>query len=192
MIERRLVVVGGPNGAGKTTFANAYVARHHAVYLSADAIAAELCPQDPLSIRIEAGKQFVHRLHAALRTDKMLVVESTLSGRSMVKPLSEARNRGYYITLVFVTLDSPELCIARIRERVARGGHFVPDEDVRRRFHRARSYFWQLYRPLADEWQLIGNTGESFELLAIGQGDGLVANDPVRFAQFLRDIGESG
>jgi predicted ABC-type ATPase len=93
--------------------------------------------------------------------------------------------------LVFVTLDSPELCIARIRERVARGGHFVPDDDVRRRFQRARSHFWRLYRPLADEWQLIGNTGESFETWAVGQGDDLMANDPVRFAQFLKDIGES-
>jgi GTPase SAR1 family protein len=51
-------------------------------------------------------------------------------------------------------------------------------------------HFWRLYRPLADEWQLIGNTGESFETWAIGQGDDLVANDPVRLAQFLKDIGE--
>lgn len=61
MSERRLVIVGGPNGSGKSTFAEEYVHRFGMAYLGADAIAAELAPHDPLSVRVAAGKQFVRR-----------------------------------------------------------------------------------------------------------------------------------
>jgi predicted ABC-type ATPase len=50
-MPRHLVIVGGPNGAGKTTFAQVYPYR----YLSADALAAELSPEQPSLARIEAG-----------------------------------------------------------------------------------------------------------------------------------------
>ena len=67
MSERRLVIVGGPNGSGKSTFAEEYVHRFGMAYLGADAIAAELAPHDPLSVRVAAGKQFERRLRRVSR-----------------------------------------------------------------------------------------------------------------------------
>jgi len=94
----------------------------------------------------------------------------------------------YAITVVFVTLDSPELCIARIQERVSQGGHPVPDADVRRRFGRARRLFWHLYRPLADSWQLFSNTGDGFDLIAAGAGSQVIEAAPDELAQFLTSL----
>lgn len=188
MSERHLVIVGGPNGSGKTTFADEYVARFGIPYLGADAIAAELVPDDPLSVRVEAGKQFILRLDAALDTGESRIIESTLSGKGLEKHIRRAKDTGYSVTVVFVTLDSAELCIARIRERVAQGGHNVPDEDVRRRFIRARHMFWTHYRHLADDWQLFGNAGDGFELIAVGQGSQISEADPILLAAFIDSV----
>lgn len=188
MTERRLVIVGGPNGSGKSTFAEEYVQRFGLEYLGADAIAAELAPQDPFSVRVEAGKQFVRRLTAAIKAGHSRVVESTLSGKGLERHIQAAHAQGYEVIMVFVTLDSPELCIARIRERVAQGGHFVPDDDVRRRFYRARQLFWTHYRPLADNWQLFSNTGEGFDLLAAGSGEAIFEIAPDELAAFVSSL----
>lgn len=188
MSERRLVIVGGPNGSGKSTFAEEYVHRFGMAYLGADAIAAELAPHDPLSVRVAAGKQFVRRLSAAIEAGESRVVESTLSGQGLERHIQAARAQGYEVIMVFVTLDSPELCMARIRERVAQGGHFVPDDDVRRRFGRARRLFWTHYRLQADNWQLFSNTGEGFDLLAAGSGETVVEAAPDALAAFVSSL----
>ncbi|MEO6320749.1 MAG: AAA family ATPase [Polaromonas sp.] len=188
MSERQLIIVGGPNGSGKSTFAEEYVARFGIPYLGADAIAAELAPNNPLGARVEAGKLFVRRLKSAIESGDSRVVESTLAGKGLERHIRAAREQGYAVTMVFVILDSAELCMARIRERVAQGGHHVPDEDVRRRFGRARNLFWNHYLPLADNWQLFSNTGDGFDLLAAGAGDQVVEAAPDELASFIASL----
>jgi predicted ABC-type ATPase len=73
--------------------------------------------------------------------DESFVVETTLSGRTMRRLLSRARNAGFEITIVFIYLDSPDTCVARVRERVRGGGHNVPENDIRRRFYRSCANF---------------------------------------------------
>ncbi|MCE1184674.1 MAG: AAA family ATPase [Zoogloea sp.] len=187
-LQKQLIVVGGPNGSGKSTFADEYVRLFRLPYLGADTIAAELRPDDPHAARVHAGKLFVRRLREALLAGESVVLESTLSGKGMDKHLLHARALGYQISLIFVTLDSPSLSIARIRERVANGGHHVPDEDVIRRFGRARHHFWQTFRYLADDWQLFSNTGEGFRLVAIGQGDAYEIMGATEFNAFINSL----
>lgn len=113
-----------------------------------------------------AGREFSKRLAAALQASESLVIESTLSGASIARSIAKARERGYEVTLVFVFLDSAELCLRRITERVAQGGHDVPEEDVRRRFTRAAPVFWQQYRPLAHQSMVVFNGRGSFLVVA--------------------------
>ncbi len=188
MIERespRLVVVGGPNGSGKTTFALEYAHACGLDYLGADDIAAKLSPENPLSARVQAGRLFLTELRNALAMRRSLVVESTLSGMGLSRLFHLAKESGYLITMVFITLDSPELCIARIRERVAKGGHPVPDDDVRRRFVRANSNFWKIHRAFADEWVLIYNAGDDFHKIAQASGSDVVILDENLYTNFL-------
>lgn len=167
----RLVVVGGPNGCGKSTFAKFYASDESLPYLGADDIAFEMAPRDPASVRVSAGREFSRRLAAALTAGDSLVIESTLSGASLARSVAAARSAGYSITIVLVFLDSVELCLYRIAERVAQGGHDVPEEDVRRRFRRVFPVFWQQYRPHADHCLLVFNGGESFLPVAEARHD---------------------
>ena len=188
---KRLVIVGGPNGSGKSTFSEEYVTRFGISYLGADAIAAELAPLDPLSVRVEAGKQFVRRLEVAIHAGSSRVVESTLAGQGLARHIQQAKRAGFEISLIFITLDNPELCMTRIRERVSLGGHSVPDVDVCRRFGRSRRLFWTLYRPLADSWQLFSNTGDGFDLVATGTQEQTIAVAPDVLSYFLASLESS-
>lgn len=158
----QLVVVGGPNGCGKTTFARFYAQAESLPYLGADDIAFEMAPLDPASVRVRAGREFSRRLSAALAAGDSLVIESTLAGASLARTVAAAHAEGYRVTIILVFLDSVELCLHRIAERVAQGGHDVPEDDVRRRFERVFPVFWQQYRPHADRCLLVFNGGESF------------------------------
>lgn len=184
LVTPRLVVVGGPNGCGKTTFAKFYASNESLPYLGADDIAFEMAPHDPASVRVSAGRELSRRLAAALAAGESLVIESTLAGASLARSVAAARRAGYSITIVLVFLDSVELCLCRIAERVAQGGHDVPEEDVRRRFQRVFPVFWQQYRPHANHCLLVFNGGESFLPVAEAENDEWTIYDSQIWATF--------
>lgn len=93
-----------------------------------------------------------------------------------------------FIEIVFIFVESPEVSIARIKERVKKGGHFVPDEDVRRRFDRGKKNFWQIYKNLADSWSLFYNSEGSFNQVAIGEKDDIFVIDQELFDKFEESL----
>ncbi|TWU00075.1 Zeta toxin [Botrimarina colliarenosi] len=165
---KRLLVVGGPNGSGKTTLANAYLEQGGWLYLGADKIAAEICPERPESVAAAAGRGFVEQFDQALHSERRILVESTLSGRSIGRNFERARNLGFRVEIAFTFVDAPATSIARVAQRVRTGGHFVPDEDVIRRFYRSIRNFWLQYRLVADLWTLFDNRFTSECKVAFG------------------------
>ncbi len=190
--DPRAVIVAGPNGAGKTTFALEYLRADPLPFLSADAIAADLAPHDPAQARIKAGKVFLRRLSAHVHAGTPFAVETTLAGLGFERLLDRMRRAGYDITLVFLFLDTPATCVARVRERVAKGGHHVPEADVVRRYYRSKRNFWNVYRFKANVWSLIYNATGVFQEVAGGTSEGYDVTEPALFDLFMRDLdGES-
>jgi len=163
------LVVGGPNGAGKSTFATEYLKEREQRYLSADHIASEINPDAPETAKIQAGKAFFRELRQSMKARQSVVVESTLAGRGMGRMLERFREAGYTVRIAFLFLDTPEMCVWRVKERVQQGGHDVPREDVVRRFHRSIRNFWSMYRHNVDRWYLFYNAGEQFQEVAFGE-----------------------
>ena len=182
------LIVGGPNGAGKTTFALEYLAGRPSPFLSADAIAVQINPEAPERAKIEAGKAFFRQLGALVRDGESFVVESTLAGLGFARVMERLRADGYAVTLIFVFLASPDVCVARVRERVRKGGHHVPEADVRRRYDRSKRNFWDVYRHQADRWKLYHNTADGFQLVAVGERAAYRASDESLFDLFISDI----
>lgn len=189
MARKHLYVVGGPNGAGKTTYAEASLLRHSCVYLGADQIAAQLSPDDPTAQRVAAGRQFLTSLKQCLAGSDDLLVETTLSGRSFRRTLESAKKYGFEITLILVYLNSADASVARVKERVRKGGHDIPEVDVRRRFPRSLANFWSIYRQIADDWILVYNSGSDFVNVAMGVDDEVSIRDEELFSEFLRLAG---
>ena len=163
-----LIVFGRPNGAGKSTFAIDHSRSSQCEYIGADAIAEELSPNNPISVRVEASRIFLDRIRNAVSKRQSFVVESTLSGKSLRRFIETAKINGFRVTIVFVFLDSPYTCIQRVKQRTRMGGHDVPESDIRRRFSRSITNFWHIYRQLADFWMLVYNSGDTPENVALG------------------------
>lgn len=131
-----LTVIAGPNGSGKSTLTQRVEFAGRDRLLDPDAIARGLNPLNPSAAAIAAGREVLERTADYLNRGLSFAVETTLSSRSRVDLIREARSRGYETHLLFVGLEL-ERCITRIRNRAARGGHFVPDADVRHRYARS-------------------------------------------------------
>ena len=188
MASPTVLIVGGPNGAGKTTLAEPYAEQKNQSYLAADRIAKELNPDDPYAARMEAGRRFLRRLDAIIDARTSFVVESTLAGRGLAQAVDRMNGVGYVTRIAFVFLDSADLCVRRVQERVRKGGHHVPEADVRRRYTRSKTNFWTLYRPKVDRWHLLLNAGDGFVDVAAGTSTDTFVLDDDAFDAFHRDI----
>lgn len=181
-----MIIIAGPNGVGKTTFATDYLKINKRLYLGADLIAAELDPKNPLKKSIEASRLFSERLTKALHEQKDVIIESTLSGLSLKKYLQIATELNYQIELIYLFVDTPDLCNKRIDERVLNGGHFIPPADVVRRFYRSRDNFWNVYRFLVGSWSLYYNFDKEYEFVALGSQEHFEVFATDLFQQFLK------
>lgn len=175
-----VIVLGGPNGAGKTTAAPQLLKGRLRVteFVNADLIARGLSPFDPDGAAIPAAAIMLRRIRELAGRCTTFAFETTLSTRSLERWLSDLVNTGYRCRVAFLWLPHPDLAVARVRERVAAGGHDIPEDTVRRRYKRGIYNFLELYQPLAVDWRVYDNS--SFlqpRIIATG-----VRNEKVRVA----------
>ena len=71
--------------------------------------------------------------------------------------------------MIYVFLESADVCKKRIAFRVKKGGHDVPSEDIDRRYHRSITNFWKHYISLSDSWQLFYNGFKRPIEVAVGE-----------------------
>jgi predicted ABC-type ATPase len=185
-VNKEIVIVAGGNGVGKTTFARAFLQEYDYEFLNADEIAKSLSAENPSGKKISAGKLFFQNLNEAVANNKSLLIESTLSGRYLQKFIKNLPSSDYQIRIVFLFVESPEILIERIAERVKKGGHFIPDKDVRRRFVRGKKNFWNVYKDLADSWSLIYNAEGRFYEVAFGENVAIEIFDENLYQKFLQ------
>jgi predicted ABC-type ATPase len=168
MANPTIYVIGGCNGAGKTTFAREFLPKEVKClrFLNADEIARGLSPFDPSAAGIRAARLLLEEFRGSVRRRETFALESTLSGRTYVKLLRDAKREGFTVLFHYLWLPTVRLALARVRERVAKGGHHVPVADIRRRFTRSRTLLVSDYAPLADRWAVWDNRTSPSRLMA--------------------------
>ena len=151
-----LVVVAGSNGSGKSTLTRIENFRNSEI-IDPDAIARDMRARATDRVEIAAAREALQRQRATVAAGRSFVVETTLAGQGTLRLMRAAQRAGYTISLHYVCLASPDQSVRRVRNRVARGGHDVPEDDIRRRFTRSLANL-PLATALADEAQLHDNS----------------------------------
>lgn len=136
-------VLAGTNGAGKSSVGGAAFRQDGADYFNPDETARRVVAANPgitleqaNSIAWHEGKRL---LECAIEKKLDLAFETTLGGNTITALLQRAAETGLDVRVWYVGLSSPELHIARVRARVAKGGHDIPESKIRERYHRSRA-----------------------------------------------------
>jgi predicted ABC-type ATPase len=148
-----IYVLAGTNGGGKSSVGGAMVRAAGADYFNPDEAARAIRAANPGIDVTEAnaaawseGKRLLER---AIAERGNFAFETTLGGTTITKLLRQAIDADIDVHVWYVALATPELHLARIRSRVARGGHDIPERDVRRRYDASRTNLLDLLPRLA-------------------------------------------
>lgn len=144
-----------------------------------------MAPQAFNEVKVQAGREFFNQLTELIAEGKDIVVESTLSGRGFQRIIPRFNQAGYTITILFIYLETPEVCIKRVKERVLKGGHLVPEIDIQRRFYRSKKHFWHIYKNQAHYWHLFYNASDGFIKVATGEGTQFTVTNEILLEHFL-------
>jgi predicted ABC-type ATPase len=168
--EKRILIIAGPNGAGKTTFTSEFLTgdQLRLPFVNADIIASALNPAHPEAEAFRAGRLMLEKIQELVDSGESFAFETTLSGLAYSRSVPVWQSRGYEVELYFLSLQTAELAIERVRNRVTEGGHHVPEDVIRRRFDAGLRNFHQIYKDLVDRWSLLNNTDYTATLVEEG------------------------
>ena len=166
-------IFSGPNGAGKTTFALDFLPLvvGCTYFINADLIAAGLAPLAPERELLAASRIVLRELDVRLEARDSFAFETTLAGRSYLRLIQRLRREGWRVELVYLALPNAEMSALRVAERVAHGGHSIPDADILRRFPRSLRHLFDDFSLQVDHCTCFMNHGPSPELVFEQDGD---------------------
>jgi len=160
----RIYVLAGTNGAGKSSIAGATVRASGAEYFNPDEAAGTIRGSRPGMTQAEANSQAWFEgkrlLEKAIAERLDFAFETTLGGNSISRLLERALDARMEVRVWYAGLSSPELHVARVRARVAKGGHDIPDADIRRRYNLGRLNLIRLL-PRLTELRVYDNSEEA-------------------------------
>ena len=168
-MSKMLFILSGCNGAGKTTAAyDVLTGLNCKEFVNADIIAKGISPFNSESVAREAGRYMLRRIEELLGRDETFAIETTLSTRSYHQLVKRAAKKGYTIIILYFWLNSPDLAVKRVAQRVAEGGHNVPEEDVRRRYGRGIANLFNIFMDAVDLWMIYDNSAIPRKMIARG------------------------
>ena len=180
----KMYIISGCNGSGKTTASYTLLPDllDCREFVNSDEFAKSLSPFDPSAASISASRYMLMKIRFMFERHLDFGIETTLATRTLLKMVEEAQGNGYSVTVIYLWLNSPELAIQRVRARVSTGGHNIPEDTIRRRYHRGLEYFFKEYRHLCDRWILADNSKPPFKVVAEGTNDSTMIKDTDKFA----------
>ena len=162
-------VIGGPNGAGKSTYTEGLAARGYPLgeVVNPDVIASAL-PGPDATRDARAGRETLRRTHALIAGGQTFSRETTLSGIEILRTMRAAKDADFTVNLFFIGVDSIDISRGRVRRRVDRGGHDIPEQVQTRRFSRSFDNVARASR-IADTTVFVNSMEEQFQSVGMAR-----------------------
>lgn len=159
-----IYVLAGTNGAGKSSIGGSAFREHDSEYFNPDEAARRIRTGNPKLNQTEANSSAWHEgrrlLERAIKERLNFNFETTLGGDSITRLLEQALDQGIEVRIWYAGLDSAEKHLARVKSRVKRGGHDIPEADIRRRFDQSRLNLIRLL-PRLTELRVYDNSSDA-------------------------------
>lgn len=123
-------------------------------FVNADLIAAGLSPFNPEVAAFKAARIMLREIDDCASNGESFSFETTLSGLTYLQRIKDWRSEGYIVKIWFLSLDSADIAVSRVAERVMQGGHNIPEEIIRRRFAAGLTNFQNKYKAVVNAWAM--------------------------------------
>ena len=184
----KLYIISGCNGSGKTTASYTLLPDllNCREFVNSDEFAKSFSPFDPGAASVTASRYMLMKINYLLERKADFAIETTLATRSLLQIVRQAQQLDYETTVLYFWLNSPELAIERVRDRVESGGHHIPDAVIRRRYVMGLQYLFDVYIPVIDRWILADNSKPPFSVVAEGSKDVIYIKDNEKYQLIQR------
>ncbi len=178
-----MYIISGPNGSGKTTASYSILPEllDCSEFVNSDEFAKHLSPFAPEGAYVTASRLMLKKVQYLFDRRDDFCIETTLATRALIKITRKAQELGYYVTVLYLWLESPDLAVERVAARVKAGGHDVPEETIRRRYRMGIYYLFNSYMQTCDKWILADNSHPPFSIIAEGSKKGFAIRDMEKY-----------
>lgn len=170
MEEKIYTIFAGVNGAGKSTLYQQYKYNPNEARINSDEIVQKIGSWKNDKDQMMAAKIAVQKIKECMENGESFNQETTLAGKSILKTIEKAKNMGYKIYMHYVGLESADLAKERVKQRVLKGGHSIPEDIIEKRYKESMENLKKII-PMCDRVKIYDNTNK-FKISAnIEQGN---------------------
>ncbi|MGH4049812.1 MAG: zeta toxin family protein [Clostridium sp.] len=130
-------IFAGTNGAGKTSIYKSiyYNENKDEKRINTDESVARIGAWQDNNLQMKCAREAVKLIKSYISQEISFNQETTLSGRSIIKNIMIAKDNGFYIVMNYIGVENPEIAKERVRHRVSKGGHGIPEDTIERRYY---------------------------------------------------------
>ncbi|RMD04173.1 ATPase [Clostridium autoethanogenum] len=164
-------IFAGVNGAGKTSiYKSVYYQRNkNEERINTDEMVARIGSWKDNNLQIKCAREAVKLINYYIENNISFNQETTLSGKSIVRNIKKAKEKGFYVVMNFIGVNSPKIAKERVKIRVLKGGHGIADDAVERRYYESLENLRTLLC-ICDEMNIYDNTKQIEEIAYLVNG----------------------
>jgi len=165
-------IFAGVNGAGKTSIYESvyYKKNKKEKRINTDEMVARIGSWKDSNLQIKCAREAIKLINYYIKNNISFNQETTLSGKSIVKNINKSKEKGFYVVMNFIGVDSPDIAKERVRIRVLKGGHGIAEDDIERRYYKSLGNLKALM-PVCDEINVYDNTKQIEEIAYLVNGN---------------------
>lgn len=180
-------IFAGVNGAGKTSIYQSiyYQENKNEKRINTDEMVARIGSWKDNNLQIKCGREAVKLIREYINGNISFNQETTLCGSSIIKNIKIAKEKGFYIVLNYIGVENPEIAKERVKIRVSKGGHGIPEQDIEKRYYESLQNLNKVIT-LCDEVNIYDNSYMFKDIVYYRNGDLIWKDNAIpSWAKFL-------